>query len=229
MVVSSEIKRSVVADWQRAFPDLRKVGGRRLLRIVGPLLTGLEVVTGPRDSYRLYNVAYPLWRTSLKDCLDYPEILHELEDEGGRQMFIEYKKHSESFPLVRQLVERGVLFQFSGNVSLSSLIKSIEKYGQTHMIRAQGTHARARLLRLMCLCSVFADRIDLARNFLDIIESEKGQWDMKRFVAMLGSFDTWFSDLFALVEARDKLHALVDMNLKDPKLIRFSKANLTPD
>lgn len=229
MVVSPETKRSVVTDWGRAFPDLRKVGGRRLLRIVGPLLIGLEIVTGPQDSYRLYNVVYPLWRKSLKDCLDYPEVLHELEDERGLQMFIEYKKHEKLSPKVLRSVEGDTLVEFSGNVSLSGLIKSIEKYGQTYMIRAQGAHARARLLRFICLCSLYVDRMDLVANILNTIHAEKSQWDMKRFEALLGDFDEWFNSIVALVESDGKLQEAVDLNANEPKLAKLSRASLTPN
>lgn len=229
MVIQAEVKRKVVADWTQAFPELTKVGERRLLRVVGPLLVGIEIVTGPQDSYRSYNVAYPLWRNDLKECLDYPEVLYEFVGEQGRQMFIRYDQHDMLFRKAVQSVEQDALFQFCGNISLSSLMKSIDKYERTALIKAQGFLARARLLRFRCLCSLYVDRIDIVKYLLSTISAEKNQWDMERFIALYGDFDRWFNSLVDLAESDGRLQQIVEMNLKEPKLARLTRASLNPD
>lgn len=228
-MITAEIKRKVVADWRDAFPDLAKVGERRLLRVVGPLVVGLEIITGPPDLYRPYNVVYPLWRDDVKECLDYPDVLYEFVDERGVQVFIEYNKHAVLFRKASQNVEHYALFPFYGNISLSSLLRGIDKYAQTPLIKAQGSPARARLLYFTCLCSLYSDRMDLVNDIVDKIQLEKELWDMERFSAILGDFDIWFNKLISLIESDGKLHQLVEANLQAPKLKKLSKSILTPE
>jgi hypothetical protein len=83
--------------------------------------------------------------------------------------------------------------------------------------------------RYACLSSLYADRIDLARQFLDKIKLEKEHWDMKRFTALLGPMDIWIEDIVAFIESATKLYEIVETNLTHPRLSRLTRSTLTPD
>jgi hypothetical protein len=93
-----DIQKAVGLDWQKALPQLSQYAYNKFYKIIGPVITGIELIKLPcTREYRPHFVCYPLWEDGIKNCLQYPIILQEFKGRKGLQIDIGYEKHSSSY------------------------------------------------------------------------------------------------------------------------------------
>jgi hypothetical protein len=97
-----EIKKKIAADWQMAFPELTKFAQNKLYKIVGPLVTGIDLINIQlSDGYRPYFTIYPLWGNKLgndvRACFEGLTINNGITDRKGLYLDVPYLKHTNLF------------------------------------------------------------------------------------------------------------------------------------
>ena len=75
MAIDKEVRKKNIQEWLTAFPQLSEFSTNKLLKIVGPLLVGVEIIQINTEEYRPHFVIYPLWKLDVKSCLEFPIIL----------------------------------------------------------------------------------------------------------------------------------------------------------
>lgn len=76
---------------------------------------------------------YPLWKKDIRECLDIPIILAEFYNKKNFQFDIPYyyDKHLLYFNEVSQIIKKQYPFLLQDDVSVQSMINSINDYSQT--------------------------------------------------------------------------------------------------
>lgn len=92
------------------------------------VLVGLVLVKVPiMHFYKLYIAMYPLWRSSLKKCLDIPLFQIALLDDKGFEIYLPKDTDDEH---AQSLIEkyREQLPLLSGDISFANMIISLNSY-----------------------------------------------------------------------------------------------------
>lgn len=116
-------KKQIALEWIREFPSLNMLSTTRLLKATGCFIHGFELTRLPRSiKFRPHYVIYPLWKNSVKECLQEPTIIHEFKNAKGLQYDIPY---IENHPLLENAVTvaKNELKDLLENTSIESLLK----------------------------------------------------------------------------------------------------------
>lgn len=68
--------------------NLKGITSKSYVHKVECILVGLTFVKVPNRDYKLFFTIYPLWRSTLKSCIDVPLLLQPLVDDNGLDIYL---------------------------------------------------------------------------------------------------------------------------------------------
>jgi hypothetical protein len=225
-MITKEQKLLVLEDWRSAFPELASFTQDRLYKIIGPIITGLELVRLPRsEEYRPHYVIYPLWESDIKECLEVPLILKEFSNRKGLQISIPFERHKAYFNEVVGYVKNQLQVSLEGDVSVKKLFREIDDYSISSELKfAPHSYFQAQLQELKIYSSLYLGEIELAKKIINQASSKK--WDGKHFSAVGLDVNDWIAQLRSSVEDRKKLVDRIMNNRQDKKLQKLKAFEL---
>ena len=225
----SHSKKEILADWQKAFPELTVYSANKLFKIVGPVIIGIELINLPRTpGYRPHFVIYSLWGnrmgSDVKACLDGPILLHEFHNEKRLQYSILYEKHNTMFPqLIKQIADQ-MLLSFKGDLPLSALLKVFDAYSKNSVLAAApNSFLQAALQGNKLSLALYIDRSYAERILTEIIGRN---WDLDHFKLWDIDLKVWLDSLREKVHNRDHFLHIINTNKNDKALKKLQVSEL---
>lgn len=221
------IKRKIAYDWRDAFPEITMYSPSKFYKIVGPTIIGIELIKSPHlaKEYRAYFHCYPLWRESLKKCLDYPEVLIEIKKASRRQFFVPYDKHDLYFSELCECVRSEIPLSFEGDLRLSNFNDMVEKYALMPPLSASpNSYHQARLRAFQFYVALYLNA-DLANQVLQQISQR--DWNVKHFLAYGIDVEKWLEGMDEALNYRERFLHQIETNRMDGKLKKLKRSELT--
>ncbi len=225
-----DIKKQVSEDWQDAFPQLTKYTQNKYYKILGSVLTGIELIKLPRvDEYRPHFVVYSLWGNKagndLKACLSGPIVLKEFFNRKGLQFSIPYFKHSSEFSGMLKAVKKQLPFSMEGDVSLKTMFSTLDKHSKTPPLSAApNSYLQAVLMEYkleMAICS------GSEKQMQDIFNQiKKRSWDLEHFKLCNVDYEEWLKNVEDKIINKEELILRLNTNKQDKKLEKLQQLEL---
>jgi len=202
----------VINDWNKHFPALKRYGsGRKLLKLYGPLIYGIELEAFLSDVYRPRVVLFTLLddRTAFAFAID-----QLIKDKKGLDLDVTYKLHDVQFiDAVNTLIKQSII-PLEENINPEHAIKYIFKFLN---IRPMGSNPFASCHTIMLL-SKYIDNQDMADNYFNVAVKLIKEESSDHFIkSNFENFDLW-------VEQQKKL-TLTDLNERVKANIIKAKLN----
>lgn len=229
MAIDKEIKKKVIEDWQKAFPELTFYAQDKLYKIVGSLIIGLELIKLPRtEEYRPHFVIYFLGGNRLgkdaKACLSSPILLMEYYDNRGFQYDIPYEKHNVFFNDVLESVKKQTPISLKEDISLRNLISVIDDYANTSSLSAAPNSYLQATLQASKFGIALSVNILEAKNVFEQIKERS--WDIKSFDMWEVNIYTWLHELQEKINNRDEFLKQIEINKTDKKIAKLKRSEL---
>ena len=223
-----EAKKKVVKEWQNAFPQLTLYSQNKLYKIIGAIVTGIELIKLPRtEEYRPHFVIYPLWKKDVKACLDVPIILQEYYNRKGLQFSIPYEKHGIYFEEVLGSVKKQTPLSFAGDVSLKKLFDIIDEYSKMPPLSASpNSYLQAKLQEARLEIALCISSNNEVQNVLAQIQKRK--WNIGHFAMWNIDFNEWLKGLQEKVNHSKEFLNRIAVNKQDKKLEKLQQSELKP-
>ena len=190
-----DIKKRISEEWLNTIPELSIFTQNKFYRIVGCVIIGIELVKLPKtEDYRPHFVLYPLWKSNLKNCLDNPTILLEINNKKGLQFSIPYLKHSDCFNEVIECLKNQVPILFDENVPLKSLFALVDSRFNDILIRTNSAQ-QAKLFELKFNSALYTGNQSQVQSVLNQIQQASKSWNIQMFELWNGKFDLWLKGL----------------------------------
>jgi hypothetical protein len=228
MTIPNEIKNNIAKDWIIEFPQLVAYTNNKLYKVVGPVVTGIEILRlpGVEPKFRPMFVCYPLWRGDIKVCLDGPLILQEFYDKRGFQLNISYLKYKDFITDAIVYAKQQIAIPLNGDVKSSDFFKMISLRFKDSVPKFSPP-AQLQLFELMYYTALYVNDTERIEEILTKIQSFKPKWPTQLFESKYGSYEGWLKGLHEQSENRDKFLCQIQKNLSDKKLSKLSFSNLS--
>lgn len=221
-----EIKKIIVEDWLKDFPQLSPFSQNKLYKILGPTIVGIELINLPRsENYRPHFVIYPLWKSSVKSCLDNPVILNQIYNRRGLQFNIPYSKHNEYVNEAVECAKNQILISMNDNVSLDALFETINRKFDDVLVKSNSAQ-QAKLLEFKYYAALYAGSHEQMKTVLSQIQTESKNWNMQMFNMWYGDLDLWLKKLHEFGEQQQDFFKSIRTNKSDKKLIKLKQSDL---
>lgn len=222
-----EIKKRITEEWLNSVPQLSAFTQNKLYRIVGCVIVGIELVKLPKvEDYRPHFVLYPLWKSNLRNCLDSPTILMEINNKKGLQFSIPYLKHSSYFNEAIEYLKKQVPILFNESVSLKFLFDLVDSQFNDILVKSNSAQ-QAKLFELKFYTALYTGNQSQVQNVLNQIKQTSKNWNMKMFEMWHGNFDTWLQRLQEKISCRDEFLKLIEASKQDKKISQLKSSELT--
>ncbi|KOP39613.1 MULTISPECIES: hypothetical protein [unclassified Flavobacterium] len=227
MTNDKTLKNKIASDWQTNFSELTVFSQNKFYKMTGPLVFGIDLVKLPRtNEYRPYFVLYPLWKKSVKECLDVPIVLQEFFNKKDFQFDIpyEYDKHLQYFNEVSQIIKKQYPLLLEKNIHTQSIIKTITDYSKTKRFSlAPLSYFQAEFLQVKMKIALYKSMSE-AQKILDDIK--KINWDQSHFQACGVNLSDWLNSLQNEIDNQDQFLKQIEINKSDKKIQKLINSEL---
>ena len=128
MATDKKIKKEITGEWLSAFPSLKPYTQNKLYKIIGPFVTGLELIKLPRiEQYRPHFVLYPLYRNDVKSSLESPCLMFEFYTVRKLQIHLPYDDRKQLYKNTQQLILQALKIQLVDDVELKELYSLVDE------------------------------------------------------------------------------------------------------
>lgn len=194
--------------------NLKGITSKSYVHKVECILVGLTFVKVPNRDYKLFFTIYPLWRSTLKSCIDVPLLLQPLVDDNGLDIYLSDSTNiidrcSTQFPL---LSDSNTAADF-GRVLYE--IIATNKSTQTNFV------LQMKIYELIYGVALYLNNIDIAQDVYIHISNQISGWDTKIFNYWYGDKDTTLSKLLEFEANKRRIAKNVDLNASDSKVIKL--------
>jgi hypothetical protein len=222
----SDVKKQISADWLAGFPELIAFNQNKLYKIVGCCIVGIELISLPGgEAYRPHFVVYPLWKKSVKSCLDYPCILLETTNKKGLQYDIPYQSNRVLSDDAVDSIKVQIPFSLVGNESFHGILKLVDKSFEDVTIRTSMLN-QVKLFDLKFHALLYVGYHQQAAEVLDQMERECKNISM--FELRCGDFDLWLESRKSKLVDRQSFLDAVELNKEDKKVSKLRSFELFP-
>ncbi len=206
---------------------LKAMSSRIFAHLNDCVIVGLVLVKVPvMPSYKLYFAMYPLWRSSLKECLDIPLFQIALLDDKGFEIYLpkdiddEYaqsliEKCREQFPLL------------SGDISFANMIISLNSHIAHDKSINSNFVLNMKIYKLIYGVALYKNELEAANNIYHLISRQISQWDADIFRYWYGEKEDYLRTLKEYAQNRELIIGNVQSNLSNPKIARTDRFKMT--
>ena len=178
------------------------------------ILVSLTVVKVLNRDYKLFFSIYPLWRSTLKSCIDVPLLLQPLVDDNGLDIYLSNSTN---------IIDRGsTQFSLLNGCNLAAdfvrglyEIIAIDKSIQTNFV------LQMKIYELIYGIALYLNNIKIAKDVYIQISNQISGWDTKIFNCWYGDKDTTLTKLLEFESNKRRIVKNVDRNAYDPKVIKL--------
>ena len=194
--------------------NLKGITSKSYVHKVECILAGLTFVKVPNRNYKLFFTIYPLWRSTLKCCIDVPLLLQPLVDDNGLDIYLSDSTNiidrcSTQFPL---LSGSNIAADF---VSILYEIIATDKSTQTNFV------LHMKIYELIYGVALYLNNTDIAQDAYIQISNQISVWDTRIFKYWYGDKDTTLSKLLEFESNKRRIVKNIDRNAYDPKVIKL--------
>lgn len=191
--------------------NLKGITSKCFVHRVECLLVGLTFVKVPNLDYKLFFSIYPLWRSTLKCCIDIPLFLLPLVDDNGLDIYL-----SDSTNIIDRCCTQFPLLSESNTaadfVRVLYEIIATDKSIQTNFV------LQMKIYELIYGVALYLNNIGIAQDVYIHISNQISGWDTKTFNYWYGDKDTTLSKLLGFESNKRRIVKNVDLNASDPKV-----------
>lgn len=218
-----------MTEWLEEFHGLNPVSKNKLYKTVGPFILGIELVKIPRiEAYKPYFVIYPLYDTTIKDCLSRSLFLIEFRNNRDRSFEIRYDDKFGQLKVAQESVKKNLTFDLNEPfIAYDSFIELIDYYlyKYDHGMFRNHSGNRANMLEIKFYASLLTSKNSEA--ILQEIDSDQKSWDMVLFNNLHGDYKTWFNKLVENLSDSSLFFEAVNRNKIDKKISKFPVAEFS--
>lgn len=227
MSILTQTKKAIALDWLREFPELSSYTQNVFLRIVGPIIIGIEIVKLPFfDKYRPHFVCYALWKQNIKECMDTPLIYQEIKTKNGLQFAIPYTQNNNYFFEVVECTKLQTSILSHDIISSQMLYGIIDNQFNFTLIKNHPAH-RAKLYAFKFYVALYIGDNRQMQNTLNTIQKESLDWNMLLFELWHGDFNKWLKHLEEETKCQTAFMAIITTNKQDKKLKKLPNFEIT--
>ena len=206
---NKELSKQLCAEF-----NLKGIISKCFVHKVECSLVGLTFVKVPNRDYKLFFSIYPLWRPTLKSCMDLPLLLQPLVDDNGLDIYLSdginiIDRCNTQFPLLNGCNTAAdfvrVLYE----------IIATDKSTQTNFV------LQMKIYELIYGVALYLNNTDIAQDVYIQISNQISGWDTKIFNYWYGDKDTTLSKLLEFESNKRRIVKNVDRNAYDPKVIKL--------
>ncbi|MGF6847994.1 hypothetical protein QFZ51_003229 [Chitinophaga sp. W3I9] len=219
--------KMIAQEWLKVLPGLSMYGSTRLLKILGPLVIGIQINKIPGwKRYAPYFVFIPLIDVKADGKAGSTEIVIQARDTDNRQLFIPEEKYDVILPAVID----GVLTQFSipfdRDITQEAIYRMIDYFMEWIEVKARikyliGFH----LIKLHV--ALYVDDEAQVRESLRSIRQQAAAVPANTLSAWFGDVAAWEQRLNEMVTNRAAyLEQIREKIQKDKKLSKLSSNDI---
>lgn len=183
------------------------------------ILMGMNLVKVPGIAgYKLFFSIYPLWRQSLKTCLDYPLFLQPIVDCKNIDYVLPEDMNENDADRALHLYQSQIPFNHSADVSFIGLREFLQ-YGIAHDVNIKSNFVlQMKIYELLYGIALYRNDKETANNICKAISDNIIQWDDKIFQYWYGDKAEYLMRLMDFDSNRINLLDNVSLNLAEPKI-----------
>ena len=194
--------------------NLKGITSKCFVHKVECIVAGLTFVKVPNRDYKLFFSIYPLWRPTLKSCIDLPLLLQPLVDDNGLDIYLSdginiIDRCSTQFPLLNGC---NTAADF---VRILYEIIATDKSIQTNFV------LQMKIYELIYGVALYLNNIDISQDVYIQISNQISDWDKKIFNYWYSDKDTTLSKLLEFEANKRRIVKNVVLNSSDPKVIKL--------
>lgn len=190
-------KKEVYNYWLNKLTGLTHYRNGKFYTILEPFIMGIELIKLPRvPEYRPHFCIYPLYRNTIEECLKYSVLYFEIRQQKGKRRGLQYDiPYNVPLSDIDSVVEDLYIqlgFNFSGDITIDALDFIIDEQANSDMTKQRLKQPDIYKMKYMMHLYI-SDKH--AKNVIKTIEKESKNWDLIRFKAYYGSFNSWLEKL----------------------------------
>lgn len=227
MKIAAQTKKQVARDWLSEFTSLKDYAQDKLYKIIGPLVSGIEIFKLPRkDDYRPYFVCYPLWKEGEKACLEEPFILQEIFRSDRSQFSIPFVSHKDLFSEAVVCAKRQIPISLDADVPVTEVYRMVEMQFSDVLVRASPV-MQSKLYELAFCVALYVGDDRSRSQITSKVHRASKTWTKQLFDWKYGSFSQWMQQLQAKKDSRDLFVSEIADNRFSGKLSLLSRSELS--
>lgn len=191
--------------------NLKGITSKCFVHKVECILVGLTFVKVPNRDYKLFFSIYPLWRPTLKSCIDLPLLLQPLVDDNGLNIYLSdginiIDRCSTQFPLL------------SGCNTAADFVRILYEIIATDKSIQTNFVLQMKIYELIYGVALYLNNIDISQDVYIQISNQISGWDTKIFNYWYGDKDTTLSKLLEFKSNKRRIVKNIVLNSSDPKV-----------
>ncbi len=183
------------------------------------ILIGMNIVKVPGIAgYKLFFSIYPLWRQTLKVCLDYPLFLQPIVDDNILDYILPEDMNENDVDRALHLYQSQISFSYSADISFFEL-RNFLQYCIAHNMEIKSNFVlQMKIYELLYGIALYRDDKETANNICKVISDNIIQWDDKIFQYWYGNKMEYLMRLMNFDSNRINFLDNVSLNLAEPKV-----------
>jgi hypothetical protein len=221
-----KIKQSISEDWQKAFPQLVRYSEKKLYKVTGPFVIGIELIDLPRsEGYRPHFVVYSLWKANIKECFSGPVLQYGIKDKKGLSFSIPFENHDRYFSEAVDCTKSQIKLSLISDIVLLDFLKVFDDYSRTPPLSAApDSYLQAKLAESKLCTALYTNNATETKSILADIE--KKAWNLQHFKLFQIDFDQWLMGLHKIILNREIFISQISANKKDKTLQKLNSSEL---
>lgn len=202
-------------DWCNYF-GLTPISQSKYYKIVGCFILGFELVR-TQCEIQPHFVLYPLWKKDIKTNMQFPYILHCINDSRGINYQISISEMLKQKEAIFLDIERVVGFDLTKNISKEDILKIVEQEQYSKMYVDNPYH-QGILSELKIYLSVYANDKDLYMQTIAEIDDIYSRINRNIFKYWFGDFYKWKNNLELTFAKRQDILKTIRENIANCKI-----------
>lgn len=183
------------------------------------ILMGMNLVKIPRRSgYKLIFSIYPLWRQSLKSCLDYPLFLQPIINDKNMDYILPEDMTESDIGDALHLYQSQIPYSHSADVSFIELMQFLKSCISHHVGVKSNFVLQMKIYELLYGIALYRDDKETANDICKVISNNIIQWDDQIFQYWYGDKAEYLMRIMDFDSSRINLMDNVSVNLAEPKV-----------
>lgn len=194
--------------------NIKGITSNTFVHKVECILVGLTFVKVPNRDYKLFFTIYPLWRSTMKSCIDVPLLLQPLVDDNGLEIYLSdciniIDKCNTQFPLL------------SGSNTVVDFVWGLHEFIANDKSIQNNFVLKMKIYELIYGIDLYLNNIEMAQDIYLQISNQISNWDTKIFSYWYGNKDTTLSKLLEFEANRRRIVKNVELNASNTKVMKL--------
>ena len=202
-------------EWIKRY-ELTAVSNFKYYKIAGFFILGFELVR-TQCEIQPHFVLYPLWKKDIKTCMQFPYILHCIEDSRGFNYQVPISEMLKQIEIIFTDADRTVGFDLTKDVYETDILNIVEQEQYSKMYINNPYH-QGILSELKIYMSVYANDTLLYERTISEFDNLFDRIDQKIFKYWFGDFYTWRNNLELISARRQDVLIRVKENAANSKI-----------